>query len=82
MRWYAGQTPATRTRVDVLLDEVAGAGVPAYARLARDAARCRGASAARRRAALAAAVDLVARVCEPPPAEDERPPAPALELAA
>jgi hypothetical protein len=80
--WYSGQTPATRARVDALLDEVAAAGVPAYARLARGASRCTGASAARRRAALAGAVDLVAGVCEPPPAADERPPAPALGLPA
>lgn len=82
VRWYAGQTRTTRTRVDALLDDVAVAGVPGYARLARGAARCTGASAARRRAALAGAVDLVALVCEPPPAADERPSSPALGLPA
>jgi hypothetical protein len=69
--------------VDAVLDAVAEGGrVPAYRRLARGASACRGARAAQRRAALAAAVDLVALVSEPPLAEDERPPAPPLELPA
>jgi hypothetical protein len=79
-RWYARQDVATRIRADAILDGVGAHGVPAPGRLARHAAHCSGAAAARRRAALAAAVDLVALVCEPPPAEDERPAAPALGL--
>ena len=79
-RWYGRQAPSTRARVDSVLDEVAEAGVPGYPRLARGASTCAGAVAARRRAALAAAVDLAALVCEPAPGEDERPPAPPLGL--
>ena len=79
-RWYAGQGVEGRARADAVLDTVGRPGVPGYGPLARAAASCRTAGSAPRAAALAAAVDLAAAVCEPPPAEDERPPALALEL--
>jgi hypothetical protein len=80
-RWYAGEGAPERARVDAVLDALGRRAVPAYAGLARGAAACRTRAAAPRAAALAAAVDLAAVVCEPAPAEDERPPAPPLELA-
>jgi hypothetical protein len=79
-RWYHGQGGEERARADAVLDAVGRRGVPGYGGLARTAAACRTAKSAPRAAALAAAVDLVAVVCEPAPAEDERPPALALEL--
>jgi hypothetical protein len=78
-RWYARQDADERRRVDAVLDAAEGCGRRGYGALARTAATCRGPRAARRAAAVAAAVDLAAIVCEPPPAEDERPPAIALE---
>jgi hypothetical protein len=78
-RWYAAQGAGERARADTVLDALARRAVPAYATLARSSSSCRSARSAPRAAALAAAVDLAAIVCEPPPAEDERPPAPALE---
>ena len=78
-RWYAAQGAAERARADAVLDALGRRAVPAYATLARTASSCRSARSAPRAAALAAAVDLAATVCEPPPADDERPPAPALE---
>jgi hypothetical protein len=80
VRWYAAQAADVRARTDAVLDAVAGRGVRRYGVLAREAASCRTAKAARDAAALAAAVDLAAIVCEPPPAEDERPVSAALEL--
>ena len=80
VRWYAEQAADARARTDAVLDAVAARGVGRYEVLARGAASCRTATAAPYAAALAAAVDLAAIVCEPPPAEDERPPSPALEL--
>jgi hypothetical protein len=77
-RWYAAQGAPERARADEVLDALGRRGVPAYPTLARTASSCRSARSAARAAALAAAVDLAATVCEPPPAEDERPPAPAL----
>jgi hypothetical protein len=81
-RWYAAQDAAERARADAVLDAIGRRRVPAYGPLARSAAACRTRRSAPRAAALAAAVDLAAAVCEPPPAEDERPPAIALELPA
>jgi hypothetical protein len=78
-RWYAAQGEAERARADAVLDALGRRAVPAYTTLARTASSCRSARSAPHAAALAAAVDLAATVCEPPPAEDERPPAPALE---
>jgi hypothetical protein len=79
-RWYAAQDAAERARADDVLDAVGRPSrIARYHALARTAASCRTRRAAGRAAALAAAVDLAAAVCEPPPAEDERPPAPALE---
>ena len=80
VRWYAAQAADVRARADAVLDTVATRGVGRYDALARGAASCRTANAARDAAALAAAVDLAAIVCEPPPAEDERPLSAALEL--
>jgi hypothetical protein len=79
-RWYGGQGVEARARADAVLDAVGWRGVAGYGGLARTGAGCRTAKSAPRAAALAAAVDLVALVCEPAPAEDERPPALALEL--
>jgi hypothetical protein len=79
-RWYARQDAAERRRVDAVLDAVEGCGRRGYGALARTAASCRSPRAARGAAALAAAVDLAAIVCEPPPADDERPPVVALEV--
>jgi hypothetical protein len=79
-RWYARQDADERGRVDAVLDAVEGCGRRGYAALARTAASCRSPRAARRAAAVAAAVDLATVVCEPPPAEDERPPVIALEV--
>jgi hypothetical protein len=78
-RWYAAQDAAVRAHADAVLDAVGRRSVPGYRRLARGAATCRGPAAAPRSAAVAAAVSLVEGVCEPPPAEDERPLAPPLE---
>jgi hypothetical protein len=82
VRWYAAQGAAERARADAALDAVGRPAVPSYATLARTASSCRTARSAAQAAALAAAVALAATVCEPPPAEDERPPVPALELPA
>ncbi len=78
-RWYARQDADERRRADAVLDAVEGCGRRGYDALARTAASCRSPRAARRAAALSAALDLAAVVCEPPPAEDERPPVVALE---
>jgi hypothetical protein len=80
VHWYAAQATDARARTDAVLDAIAARGVGRYDALARGVASCRSATAAPHAAALAAAVDLAAIVCEPPPAEDERPPSPALEL--
>jgi len=80
VRWYAAQAADARARADAVLDTVATRGVGRYDALARGAASCRTAKTARDAAALAAAVDLAAIVCEPPPAEDERPATAGLEL--
>jgi hypothetical protein len=79
-RWYARQDADERRRADAVLDAVEGCSRRGYDALARTAASCRSPRAARRAAALSAAVDLAAVVCEPPPAEDERPPVMALEV--
>jgi hypothetical protein len=79
-RWYGGHGAEARARADAVLDAVGRNGVAGYGALARSAASCRTAKSAPPAAALAAAVDLAAAVCEPPLAEDERPPALALEL--
>ena len=78
--WYARQDADERRRVDAVLDAVEGCGRRGYDALARTAVSCRSPRAARRAAAVAAAVDLAAVVCEPPPAEDERPAVVALEV--
>ena len=80
--WYSSQDATFRSHADAVLDAVGEHPVPAYGRLARGASACHRAASAPRSAAVAAAVDLVAVVSEPPPAEDERPPVPALELPA
>jgi hypothetical protein len=80
--WYAYQDATVRSHADAVLDAIDEYPVPGYRRLAHGAAVCDGAASAPRSAAVAAAVDLVAVVCEPPPAEDEQPPAPPLELPA
>ena len=79
-RWYDRQGVEARARADAVLDAVGRRVVPGYDALAETAASCRTRKSAPQAAALAAAVDFAAAVCEPPPAEDERPPALALEL--
>jgi hypothetical protein len=79
-RWYAAQGATMRAHADAVLDAVGERAVPRYRRLAHGAATCRGPVAAPRSAAVAAAVSLVEVVCEPPLADDERPPVPPLEL--
>src|SRR4051812_17675046 len=74
-RWDAGRGGGERGRADAVLDAVGRRGVAGYGALAQRAAFCRTRKSAPQAAALAAAVDLAAAVCEPPPAEDERPPA-------
>jgi hypothetical protein len=81
-RWYAGQEAAARARADAVLDALGRRPVPAYRELARQLAGCRTEAAARRAAALAAAVDLVSAVYGPACAEDERPELFALEVPA
>jgi hypothetical protein len=78
-RWYARQDAGERRRADAVLDAVAGTARRGYDALAHTASACRSPRSARGAAALAAAVNLATVVCEPPPAEDERPPAVALE---
>jgi hypothetical protein len=80
IRWYARQDADERRRVDAVLDAAEGCGAHGYDALARTAASCRSPRAARRACVLSAAVGLAAVVCEPPPAEDERPPPMALEV--
>jgi hypothetical protein len=81
-RWYAEQGAAARARANAVLDAVGDRPVPGYRQIARQVAGCRSTPEAARAAALAAAVDLVSLVCEPPPAEDERPATFALGLPA
>lgn len=71
-RWYGRQAAPARGRTDAVLDAIGG-DLVSLPRLARRAVECRSEGEARRAAALAAAVDLVGMVCEPAPAEDERP---------
>ena len=72
-RWYADQDPAVRAHADAVLDALGAAPPLGYARFAAAAAPAAGPDGA----LFAAALALAAVTCAPPPAEDERPLAPA-----
>lgn len=72
-RWYAAQDASVRAHADAVLDGLAAAPVLGSARFAEAAGPAAGADAA----LFAAALDLAALTCAPPPDEDEHPLAPA-----
>jgi len=71
--WYDQQPPSTRQHVDVVLDELAGAGRLRYGDLARMARPAGGERQVRRCAVVAAAMQFAATVCDPAVQMDEHP---------
>jgi hypothetical protein len=70
---YEQQPPSTRDHVDVVLDELAGAGPLRYGDLARMSRSAAGERPVRRCAVVAAAVQLAATACDPAAEMDEHP---------
>jgi hypothetical protein len=71
--WYEQQPPSTRQHVDVVLDELEGAGQWRYRDLARMSRPTPDERSVRRCAVVAAALQLAATACDPPVQMGEHP---------